>query len=286
MSWELAAPDGALVAEHQELKVRGAITAGHQAEQLDGAAQRQGGKVRYHPGRPPKDRHRPQPTELSPHTNQQVTGRIRVSVPFTVMLQSACDQRNQNRLNPETMSSRERNSSSHTVRTGRWMARRDEPFAIFVFGMRLNRLRGLPRFLWGLRVLRRVLRDLNAHPEHGYLTGRVYRAGRTLIAVQYWESFDALDAWARDHRLPHRKPWQQYLREALDDGAMGLWHETYLASPGSWEGVYLNMPPWGLAAGVEAVELQATKGSARERLREQRKRATQAAAEKPPPPPP
>jgi hypothetical protein len=154
------------------------------------------------------------------------------------------------------------------------MARRDEPFAIFLFGMPLNRLRGLPRFLWGLRVLRRVLRDLNAHPERGLLAGRVYRAGWTLVA------------WARDHRLPHRKPWQQYLREALDDGAMGLWHETYLASPGSWEGVYLNMPPWGLAAGVEAVEMQATKGSARERLREQRKRATQAAAEKPPPPPP
>jgi hypothetical protein len=94
-SWELAAPDGALVAQHQELKVRGAITAGHQPEQLDGAAQRQGGKVRYHPGRPPKDRQRPQPTELSSHTNQQVTGRIRVSVPFTVMLQSTCDQRNQ-----------------------------------------------------------------------------------------------------------------------------------------------------------------------------------------------
>jgi hypothetical protein len=157
---------------------------------------------------------------------------------------------------------------------------------VFVFGMRLNRLRGLPRFLWGLRVLRRVLRDLDAHPERGYLAGRVYRTGRTLVAVQYWESFDALDAWARDHRLPHRKPWQRYLREALGDQAMGLWHETYLASPGSWEGVYVNMPPWGLAAGVEAVEMQATRGSARERLRERRKRSTRAAAERTPPPPP
>jgi hypothetical protein len=46
------------------------------------------------------------------------------------------------------------------------------------------------------------------------------------------------------------------------------------------------MPPWGLAAGVEAVEMQTTRGSARERLREQRKRATQAAAERTPPPPP
>jgi hypothetical protein len=46
------------------------------------------------------------------------------------------------------------------------------------------------------------------------------------------------------------------------------------------------MPPWGLAAGVEAVEMRATKGSARERLREQRKRATRAAPEQPPTPPP
>jgi hypothetical protein len=37
---------------------------------------------------------------------------------------------------------------------------------------------------------------------------------------------------------------------------------------------------------MEAVEMQATKGSARERLREQRKRATRAAAEQTPPPPP
>jgi hypothetical protein len=181
------------------------------------------------------------------------------------------------------MSRGKRTNRSRAVRTGRWMATRDEPFAVFVFGMRLNRLRGLRRFLWGLRVLRRVLRELDAHPEHGFLAGRVYRAGRTLIAVQYWESFDALDAWARDHRLPHRKPWQRYLREALGDEAMGLWHETYLASPGTWEGVYVNMPPWGLAIGGEAVEMQATRGSARQRLREQRKRTTRAGTEEPPP---
>jgi hypothetical protein len=60
--------------------------------------------------------------------------------------------------------------------------------------------------------------------------------------------------------------------------------EAYLASPGGWEGVYANVPPWGLAGGVAAVGMQATRGSARERLRERRKRTTQAAAEKPPPP--
>ena len=30
---------------------------------------------------------------------------------------------------------RKRNGSSRAVRTGRWMATRDEPFAVFVFGI-------------------------------------------------------------------------------------------------------------------------------------------------------
>jgi hypothetical protein len=131
-------------------------------------------------------------------------------------------------------------------------------------------------------VLRAVLADLAAHPERGLLGGHVYRDGRTLVVVQYWDSFDALDAWARDHRLPHRRPWQRYLREALDDPAVGLWHETYLATAGSWEGVYLNLPPWGLGAGTDAVEMRSASGSARQRLREQRKRAARGAGEPPP----
>ena len=32
------------------------------------------------------------------------------------------------------------------------MAYRAEPFTVFLFGMRLNSVRGLPRFLWGLRM--------------------------------------------------------------------------------------------------------------------------------------
>jgi len=162
------------------------------------------------------------------------------------------------------------------VRTGRWMARREDPFAVFVFGMRLNRARGLRRFLWGLGVLRRILADLETRPARGFLAGGVYRSGRRLIAVQYWDSFDALDEYARDHGLPHRRAWQRYLREALDDPALGLWHETYLASPGTWEAVYVNMPPWGLGAAGGLEAMQADKGSARDRLRQLRRRDARA----------
>jgi Domain of unknown function (DUF4188) len=97
--------------------------------------------------------------------------------------------------------------------------------------------------------------------------------------VQYWDSFDALDEYARDCGLPHRGAWQRYLREALDDPAVGLWHETYLASPGTWEAVYVNMPPWGLGAAGELEAMQANKGSARDRLHQLRRRGARAAQE-------
>jgi hypothetical protein len=106
----------------------------------------------------------------------------------------------------------------------------------------------------------------------GFLAGSVYRTGRSVIAVQYWDSFDALDEYARDHALPHRGAWQRYLREALDDPAVGLWHETYLASSGTWEAVYVNMPPRGLGAAGELEAMQANKGSPRDRLRQLRRR--------------
>jgi hypothetical protein len=44
-SSDLAAQDGELVAEHQELKVPGGVTAGHQPKQLGGTAQREVGEL-------------------------------------------------------------------------------------------------------------------------------------------------------------------------------------------------------------------------------------------------
>lgn len=161
------------------------------------------------------------------------------------------------------------------LRAGRWMAARTEPFVVFLFGMRLNRLTspsGLRRWLWARRVLAAALADLGAHPERGLLAGKVWRSGRELLAVQYWSSFEALDDWARDHGLPHRPAWQRYLREAMTDPALGLWHETYLAAPGTWEGVYMQVPPTGAGAAGPVLDMGATKGSARDRLRQVRRR--------------
>jgi hypothetical protein len=53
-SWSLAAEDGELVAEDEDLEVLGGVAAGDEGEQLDGAAQREVGKSWQHRGWPPR----------------------------------------------------------------------------------------------------------------------------------------------------------------------------------------------------------------------------------------
>jgi hypothetical protein len=51
------------------------------------------------------------------------------------------------------------------------------------------------------------------------------------------------------------------------DGTVGIWHETYLARPGSYENVYVNMPAFGLGKAGTLVEAKAGLQTAAGRLR-------------------
>jgi hypothetical protein len=53
-TWGLAALNGELLAQDQDLQVLGGVTASKQREQLDGASQREVGEFRQHPGWPPR----------------------------------------------------------------------------------------------------------------------------------------------------------------------------------------------------------------------------------------
>jgi hypothetical protein len=48
--WCLAAQDSELVAENEDLQLLGGVAVGEQGEELDGAADRQVGELRQHPG--------------------------------------------------------------------------------------------------------------------------------------------------------------------------------------------------------------------------------------------
>jgi hypothetical protein len=63
--------------------------------------------------------------------------------------------------------------------------------------------------------------------------------------LQYWSSFDALDAWS--HRPPHSDWWRDALERMRKREDLGIYHETFLVPRAGVESIYLNVPVAGLA---------------------------------------
>ena len=149
------------------------------------------------------------------------------------------------------------------VNQGRWCAEIDGDFVVFLIGARfepLHLLRSI-RDLGGRRGMKHMLDYLTGHPEKGLLG---YQMGLPTI-VQYWRSFEHLEAFARDKDDPHLEAWRNYWRRVGKQARTGIWHETYLVRAGEYEAFYGNMPAFGLGkAGSLMPAAQAD--SARERL--------------------
>jgi hypothetical protein len=137
---------------------------------------------------------------------------------------------------------------STTVLPGRQTAQIDKPVVLFLIGMRFNRLRSFPKWLWFLRTMPTMLKELEGKPEAGLLWYRQYISWPNLIVQQYWNSFDQLLAYSNDKSAEHFPAWARFMRELANDGSIGIWHETYLIEPGKYECIYGNMPPFGLGA--------------------------------------
>jgi hypothetical protein len=133
---------------------------------------------------------------------------------------------------------------------GRWTARIEGDFVVFLIGMRINRFAALGRWLPVFRAMRPMLEHLSDDPGSGLLGYRLALGGpRSPIVVQYWRSFDDLERFARDREAPHLRAWREFNRlVGYDDGDVGIWHETYRVSAGAYEAIYGNMPRIGLAA--------------------------------------
>jgi Domain of unknown function (DUF4188) len=149
---------------------------------------------------------------------------------------------------------------------GRRMAAEiDGDFVVFLIGARVNSKLEVARSLvdlGGRRGMRHMLDYLVAHPEKGLLA---YEMGIPTI-VQYWRSFDHLEAFANDKDDPHLAVWRQYWRRVGRSGRTGIWHETYLVREGAYEAIYGNMPPHGLGKAGRLVPMSEA-ARARDRLR-------------------
>jgi hypothetical protein len=118
-------------------------------------------------------------------------------------------------------------------------------FVVFLIGLRINRPMAVHKW-WPLaRAMPRMITELRRHPEMGFIHAEMWFS-RTTIMVQYWRSMRQLLAYATNKTAEHLPAWRDFNRSVGTGGSVGIWHETYAASPGTYECVYVNMPPFGL----------------------------------------
>jgi hypothetical protein len=125
---------------------------------------------------------------------------------------------------------------------GRWTARAEGPFVVFIIGMRINSIWRVHRWFPLIRAMTRMLTELYRQPELGFMGGKTW-FGRTIILVQYWRSFEALETYAKARDREHLPAWAAFNRKIGNSRDVGVYHETYRVEPGQYENVFVNMPP-------------------------------------------
>ena len=131
------------------------------------------------------------------------------------------------------------------VRTDRLTAHLEGEFVVFLIGMRVNHLWKIHKWLPVAQAMPRMIKELLSKPDSGLLGYEMW-FGRTTIMVQYWRSTEQLLAYAKNRDANHLPAWRAFNKAIGTNGDVGIWHETYVATPGSFENVYVNMPAFGL----------------------------------------
>ena len=145
-----------------------------------------------------------------------------------------------------------------------------EPVTVFLIGMRANRLGAVGKVFWTARQMPAMLRHLEeSNPAAATDVVRCTRCAFVLAIAEHLHRF------AADPDAPHLEPWRNFNRIVGTD--VGVWHETYRVQPGHAEGVYVNMPVFGLAEAVGHEPVGPGSRSARQRLGRQADAAAPAA---------
>ena len=148
----------------------------------------------------------------------------------------------------------------------RMTAEADGGFVVFLIGMRVNKWWKIWKWLPLARAMPRMLVELSKQPELGLLHARPLFGFPNVMMIQYWRSFEALEAYAKAGDKAHLPAWRAFNKNVGSNGDVGIWHETYVIAPGQYETIYSNMPPWGLGAAATLREAKGHRVSAARRL--------------------
>ena len=96
-------------------------------------------------------------------------------------------------------------------------------FVVFLIGMRINKVWKMWKWLPVFFAMPRMLRELQDRPESGFLgAGQYMGSPRRPMLVQYWRSFEQLEAYARNRDAAHWPAWVAFNKRIGSNGDVGI----------------------------------------------------------------
>lgn len=138
-------------------------------------------------------------------------------------------------------------------------------FVVFLIGMRINRIWKIHKWLPVAKAMPKMLKELSLNPDSGFL-GFQMTGGLSPVIMQYWRSFEHLEAYAKDRDGQHFPAWKAFNTKIKSNGDVGIWHETYKVRAGEFECVYNNMPKFGFGKVGKLTPAVGKKESASQRI--------------------
>ncbi len=140
------------------------------------------------------------------------------------------------------------------------------PFLVLLLGMKPHKPLRFWTWLPMAHAMQGMVKELYASESGSGFLGHTNLGMFTM--VQYWESFEQLEAYAAgpgQERFPGWRPASERELRA-EKPAVGFWHETYLVDDGAYETLYSGMPAHGLGKCGKLVPAAGEKIDARGRL--------------------
>jgi len=147
----------------------------------------------------------------------------------------------------------------------RMFAQLEGDFVIFLIGMRINSFYKINKWLPVAMAMPKMLKELFTNKDSGFLGGHAW-FGRTIIMLQYWRSFEHLEAYAKNKTGQHYPAWKEFNLKIRKSKAAGVWHESYKVTKGTYENIYVNMPSFGLGKAGKLIPISEKYEYAKQRL--------------------
>ncbi|HEU0063376.1 MAG TPA: DUF4188 domain-containing protein, partial [Flavisolibacter sp.] len=90
-------------------------------------------------------------------------------------------------------------------------------FVVFLIGMRINRLWKFHKWIPVAKAMPKMIKELMQKPESGFLGFQLF-GGIPPVIIQYWKSFEQLEAYAKDRNSSHYPAWKAFNAKIKSNG--------------------------------------------------------------------